>query len=92
MIYYTVIISPNAESDLKALKKSEPQAYRKAVSLIKELVEHPRTGRGKPSLKRHGLAGFYARKITDKHRLVYAIDDGIMTIDVVSAKGHYDDK
>lgn len=89
---YTVIISPNADADLRALKKSEPQAYRKAVSLIKELAEHPKIGRGKPSLKRHSLAGFYARKITDKHRLVYAINDGILTVDVVSARGHYDDK
>lgn len=89
---YTVIISPNADADLRALKKSEPQAYRKAISLIKELAEHPKTGRGKPNLKRHNLAGFYARKITDKHRLVYAINDGILTVDVVSARGHYDDK
>jgi len=37
---YTVIISPNADADLRALKKSEPQAYKKAVSLIKELAEH----------------------------------------------------
>jgi len=89
---YTVIISPNADADLRALKKSEPQAYKKAVSLIKELAEHPKTGTGKPSLKKHSLAGFYARKITDKHRLVYAINDGILTVDVVSARGHYDDK
>lgn len=89
---YTVIISPNADADLRALKKSEPHAYKKAVSLIKELAEHPKTGTGKPSLKRHNLAGFYARKITDKHRLVYAINDGILTVDVVSARGHYDDK
>ncbi|SFC31096.1 hypothetical protein SAMN05421747_10852 [Parapedobacter composti] len=40
---YTVIISPNADLDLKALKKSEPQAFKKAVSLIKELAEHQRT-------------------------------------------------
>lgn len=89
---YTVIISPNADADLRALKKSELQAYRKAISLIKELAEFPKTGRGKPSLKRHNLAGFYARKITDKHRLVYSIDDGILTVEVISARGHYNDK
>lgn len=89
---YTVVISPNADLDLKALKKSEPQAYKKAISLIKELAEHPKTGRGKPSLKKYGLAGFYARKITDKHRLVYAIDDYTITVSVVAARGHYKDK
>ena len=89
---YTVIFSPKAEQDLKALKKSEPQAYKKARSLIEELAEHPKTGRGKPELKKYDLEGFYARKITDKHRLVYSIDDEIVTVDIVSAKGHYDDK
>ncbi|WP_118197098.1 Txe/YoeB family addiction module toxin [Albibacterium indicum] len=77
---------------MKALKRSEPQAYKKATSLIKELAEHPKTGRGKPSLKKYGLAGPYARKITDKHRLVYAIDDESITVIVVAARGHYKDK
>jgi toxin YoeB len=45
---YTVIFSTKAEQDLKALKKSEPQAYKKARLLIEELAEHPKTGRGKP--------------------------------------------
>jgi len=48
---YEVIISPKADLDLKALKKSEPQAYKKAISLIGELALHPRMGRGKPTLK-----------------------------------------
>lgn len=89
---YTVIFSPRAEQDLKALKKSEPQAYKKARLLIEELAEHPKTGRGRPELKKYDLEGLYARKITDKHRLVYAIDDETVIVDIVSAKGHYDDK
>lgn len=89
---YKIILSETAEEDLKALFKSEPQVYKKAISLITELETHPRTGRGKPTLKRHNLAGFYARKITEKHRLVYSIQDEIVTVNVISAKGHYDDK
>jgi toxin YoeB len=89
---YTVIFSTKAEQDLKALKKSEPQAYKKARLLIEELAEHPKTGRGKPQLKKYDLEGLYARKITDKHRLVYSINDEIITVDILSAKGHYDDK
>lgn len=89
---YTIIISNKAKEDLQALKKSEPQAYRKARLLIEELAEHPKTGRGKPQLKRHDLAGLYARKITDKHRLLYSVDDQTITVDIISAKGHYDDK
>ena len=89
---YTVIFSPKAEQDLKALKKSEPQAYKKARLLVEELAEHPETGRGKPELKKYNLKGLYARKITDKHRLVYSINDETVVVDIISAKGHYDDK
>lgn len=89
---YIVVLSQKAQRDLKELKKSEPQAYKKARLLIEELAEHPKTGRGKPQLKKYDLEGFYARKITDKHRLVYSINDEIITVDIVSARDHYNDK
>jgi toxin YoeB len=75
-----------------SLKKSEVQAYKKARLLIEELAEHPKTGRGKPQLKKYDLEGLYARKITDKHRLVYSINDEIITVYILSARGHYNDK
>lgn len=89
---YKLIVSKKAQEDLKSLLKSEPQAYNKAIALLKEIELHPRTGRGKPQLKKYDLAGLFARKITDKHRLVYSIDDEIITVYVLSAKGHYDDE
>ena len=89
---YTLIFSDKATEDLGILKKSEPRAYKKAQSLIEELMVHPRTGTGKPLRKRHDLAGYYARKITEKHRLVYSVHDKTVTVDIVSARGHYGDK
>jgi toxin YoeB len=55
---YKVLFSDKATEDLRALKKSEPQAFKKAMSLIEELADHPKTGRGKPTLKKYDLAGF----------------------------------
>ncbi len=72
---YRIVLSKKAEQDLYSLLKSEPKVYKKAILLLKEIEQHPRTGRGKPMLKRHDLAGLYARKITDKHRLVYYVND-----------------
>ena len=45
---YKVILAPKASKDLSILMKNEPKAYLKALSLIDELYEHPRTGTGKP--------------------------------------------
>jgi toxin YoeB len=43
-------------------------------------------------LKKYDLDGVYARKISEKHHLVYSTNDEIITGDVVSAKRHYDDE
>ena len=89
---YKIGLSIQAEEDLLSLKKSEPNAYKKALELIQELALHPKTGTGKPQLKKYDLAGLYSRRITQKHRLVYSIDDHVVTVFVISEKGHYDDK
>jgi len=91
-VTYSVVFEAKAKLDLEALKKSEPQAYKKAIALISELSLHPRTGRGKPEIKKHDLSGLYARKISGKHRLVYSIHDNILTVKVIAAKGHYGDR
>jgi len=69
---YELNFTDKAKADLRFLKKSEPQAYKKAQKLIGELEEHPRPETGKPSIKKHNLSGHYPRKITDKHRLLYS--------------------
>jgi toxin YoeB len=89
---YTIIISPKAQQDLQMLKKSEPQAYKKARLLIEELSEHPKTGTGKPQLKKYNLSGFYSRRISQKHRLVYQILEEKVAVLMLTAHGHYGDK
>ena len=41
-----------AIDDIKLLKRSEPSAFKKAQKLLLELMEHPRTGIGKPEIKK----------------------------------------
>lgn len=57
---YKIILSKKAQKDLHSLFKSEPQAYKKAIALLKEIELHPRRGKGKPQLKKYDLEGFYA--------------------------------
>jgi toxin YoeB len=89
---YKLIISPNAIEDISFLKKTDKSAYNKLERLFEELREHPKTGTGKPQLKKYGLSGFYSRRITQKHRLIYQIIEEKVTVLVLSAQGHYDDK
>ena len=90
---YTIVTSKDADEDIAYFKKNEINAYNKAMKLFEELQEHPRTGTGKPELMKHGnLKGLWSRRITDKHRIVYSINDSEITVFVLSARSHYGDK
>jgi len=91
MTTYKLITSKEADEDMAFLKKSETNAYQKAKELFKELKKHPRTGSGKPKIMKHGkFKGFWSRRITLKHRLVYSINDEEIVVLVLTAKGHYE--
>jgi len=44
---YILEYSPQAQEGLAKLKANEPKCFDKAVKLLNELMEHPRTGTGK---------------------------------------------
>jgi len=44
-------------------------------------------GIGKPEALRHDMAGFWSRRITDEHRLVYAVEKNQLL--VAQARYHY---
>ena len=90
---YELIISEDAEKDfLKHRKSGDKAAILKLNDLLNELREHPYSGTGKPKPLGHDRAGQWSRKITSKHRLVYSVDDEVITVLVISAFGHYSDK
>lgn len=39
--------------------------------LIREIQRDPFSGVGKPEPLKHALAGYWSRRITDEHRIVY---------------------
>jgi toxin YoeB len=84
-----VCILSNALEDLLHLATHEPKAGRKALELIAECRRTPFTGRGKPEPLRHDLKGWWSRRITDEHRLVYRVIEGRM--DVAQCRFHYGD-
>ena len=42
--------------------------------LIKAISREPFEGIGKPEPLRHGLSGYWSRRINDEHRLVYKVE------------------
>ena len=89
---YSVEYTDIALEDMRKLKRSEPRAFDKLRTLLIELMQHPHTGTGKPERLSGSRLGQWSRRITQKHRLVYTIEDYRVTVIVLSTYGHYDDK
>jgi toxin YoeB len=67
----------------------------KIKELIKDIRQNPFKGIGKPEPLKHGLKGFWSRRITGEHRLVYSISGkkGVdQTCTIIQCRFHYDDK
>ena len=89
---YDIVFSPRDKADIAKLRRDEPSAHKKVVKLVNELMDHPRTGTGKPEPLTGDRSGQWSRRITQKHRLIYEIFDTEVHVDVISAYGHYEDK
>lgn len=89
---YDIIFSTKAQEDLAYLKHNEPPAYKKVVTLLNELTEHPQTGTRHPEQLKGDRAGQWSRRITKRHRLIYEIFDREVYVEILSSYGHYDDK
>lgn len=89
---FDIDFTETALRDLAWLKRHEPAAYKKALKLIDELRTHPTTGTGRPEQLKGNRAGCWSRRITLKHRIVYKIDNGVLTVLILTAAGHYADK
>lgn len=55
--------------------------------LIKEIQREPFSGIGKPEALRHNLAGYWSRRISDEHRLCYAVEND--TLILLQCRFHY---
>lgn len=55
--------------------------------MIEEAARDPATGIGKPERLSHNLTGYWSRRITDEHRLVYRLRGEELII--VQARYHY---
>lgn len=56
--------------------------------LITETAKTPFEGTGKPEALKYGYAGYWLRRITDEHRMVYKLVNED-TIEIISCKFHY---
>ena len=80
--------SKNAWEEYLSWQEEDKKVLRKINSLIKEIQRSPFKGSGKPEPLKYELAGYWSRRITREHRLVYKVADNKLTI--IACRYHYD--
>ena len=69
-------------------QQTDKAMLRKVNQLIEAIRREPFSGLGKPEPLRHDLRGYWSRRITDEHRLVYFVAGD--TVDILQCRYHYD--
>jgi toxin YoeB len=82
-----IAFDPEAFEDFQAWAVEDKKVFARIGSLIKDIMRSPLAGIGKPEPLKHNLSGFWSRRITDEHRLVYRVEKD--TVFILSCKYHY---
>lgn len=77
----------NAWEDYLWWQQNDRQLLKRLNLLIKDIERDPFSGIGKPEALKHDLQGFWSRRISDEHRIVYQVDSD--TIYIAQCRGHY---
>lgn len=84
---HNLTFSPIAFDNCKEWATSDKQIFRKINELIQSIDRTPFEGIGKPEPLKYQLKGYWARRITDEHRLVYSVSE--TEVKIISCKYHY---
>ena len=68
-------------------QQTDKKILKRVNEMIKDIQRTPFEGKGKPEPLKYNLSGFWSRRITDEHRLVYKVADDALWI--IQFKYHY---
>ena len=79
------IFTKNGWEDYIYWQTEDRKTLRKINQLIEDIARNGNEGMGKPEALRGNFAGFWSRRINDKDRLIYKIDEE----NIDTGKGRY---
>jgi toxin YoeB len=89
---YKIALSDRAIIHLSEWKKSgQVIAIRRIERIFIELSNTPFSGIGSPEPLKYNLTECWSRQIDKKNRIIYQVDEEVVTVFVVTVKGHYGD-
>lgn len=82
-----LVFSDEAWDDYLYWQKQDRKMVERINKLIQEVKRDPFSGVGKPEPLKHALAGFWSRRITDEHRMVYRVEGD--SLQIAQLRYHY---
>ena len=87
-----ITFSPEAQEDFNYWKGNNPKIVTRIKRLLEDMSKHPYIGIGKPEKLKYELSGKWSRRINEKHRIVYAVNESENDIYVLVLRYHYTNK
>lgn len=86
-----VAFDAEAWADYLAWQREDAKVLQRINALIEECRRDPFRGTGKPEPLRQNLTGWWSRRITGEHRLVYRVRGSgeAQVVEVLSCRYHY---
>ena len=75
-----LLFSDHAWEDYLYWQKTDKKILNRINKLIKATQREPFEGVGKPEPLKHGLTGYWSRRINEEHRMVYKCTDDALLI------------
>lgn len=75
-----LVFSEHAWDDSLYWQNADKKIVKWINTLIREIERTPCQGLGKPEPLKHSLSGYWSRRITDEHRLVYKVENDAIVI------------
>lgn len=77
----------NAWQDYLYWQSNDRKILKRVNALLVDIARNGTSGIGKPEPLKHGFQGYWSRRITDEHRLIYkVIDDEVR---IAACRFHY---
>ena len=85
---YSIELSRTARNDLDFWKKSgNKQILSRIIKLLRVIENTPFEGIGKPEPLKHELSGYWSRRISREHRIVYTVRED--RVFIIALRYHY---
>jgi toxin YoeB len=86
-----ILWTEDAWQDYLSWQDSDRKVLGSINDLIRDIKRDPFKGLGKPEPLKHALQGWWSRRITGEHRLVYRVTgkDEARQVEIVQCRFHY---